>query len=82
MASKYKCGEESGATAFCSESNQKGTNILVVKGTTHTGKKDVCKSHRDNFSQFWRTCHLKKSQPFSGSISLQIDCSYLGGIDG
>jgi len=39
MASK--CGEESGATAFCSESNQEGTNILVVKGTTHTGMKDV-----------------------------------------
>ena len=39
MASK--CGEESGATAFCSESNRKGTNILVVKGTTHTGMKDI-----------------------------------------
>jgi len=39
MASK--CGEESGATAFCSESNEEGTNILVVKGTTHTGMKDV-----------------------------------------
>ena len=35
-------GEESGATAFCSESNQEGTNILVVKGTTHTGMKDIC----------------------------------------
>ena len=22
--------------------NQEGTNILVVKGTTHTGMKDVC----------------------------------------
>ena len=40
MASKR--GEESGATAFCSESNQEGTNILVVKGTTYTGMKDVC----------------------------------------
>ena len=40
MASK--CGEESGATtAFCSESNREGTNILVVKGTTHTGMKDI-----------------------------------------
>ena len=68
MASKYKCGEESGATAFCSESNQKGTNILVVKCTTHTGKKDVCKSHRDNSSQFWRRS-FEKSQPFSGSKS-------------
>ena len=29
MASK--CGEESGATAFCSKSNREGTNILVVK---------------------------------------------------
>ena len=34
-------GEESGATAFCSESNREGTNILVVKSTTHTGMKDV-----------------------------------------
>ena len=40
MASKR--GEESGATAFCSESNREGTNILVVKGTTHTGMKDIC----------------------------------------
>ena len=39
MASK--CGEESGATAFCSKSNREGTNILVVKGTTHTGMKDI-----------------------------------------
>jgi len=39
MASR--CGEESGATAFCSESNREGTNILVVKGTAHTGMKDV-----------------------------------------
>ena len=39
MASR--CGEESGATAFWSESNRKGTNILVVKGTTHTGMKDI-----------------------------------------
>ena len=39
MASK--CGEESGATAFCWESNVEGTNILVVKGTTHTGMKDI-----------------------------------------
>ena len=39
MASK--CGEESGATAFCLESNREGTNILVVKGTTHTGIKDI-----------------------------------------
>ena len=31
----------SGATAFCLESNQKSTNILVVKGTMHTGMKDV-----------------------------------------
>ena len=36
-----KCGEESGATVFCSESNREGTNTLVVKGTTHTGMKDV-----------------------------------------
>ena len=36
-----KCGEESGATAFCLESNREGTKILVVKGTTHTGMKDV-----------------------------------------
>ena len=36
-----KCGEESGATAFCSESNREGTNILEVKGTTHTGMKDI-----------------------------------------
>ena len=40
MASR--CGEESGATAFCSESSREGTNILVVKGTTHTGMKDIC----------------------------------------
>ena len=40
MASK--CGEESGATAFCLELNREGTNILVVKGTTYTGMKDVC----------------------------------------
>ena len=33
--------EESGATAFCSESNREGTNILVVKGTMHTGMKDI-----------------------------------------
>ena len=39
MASK--CGEESGATAFCSESNREGTNILVVIGTMHTGMKDI-----------------------------------------
>ena len=39
MASK--CGEQFGATAFCLESNQEGTNILVVKGTTHTGMKDI-----------------------------------------
>ena len=39
MASE--CGEVSGATAFCSEWNQEGTNILVVKGTAHTGMKDV-----------------------------------------
>ena len=39
MASK--CGEESGATVFCLESNREGTNILVVKGTTHTGMKDI-----------------------------------------
>ena len=39
MASK--CGEESGATAFCSESNREGMNILVVKGTTHRGMKDI-----------------------------------------
>ena len=35
------CGEESGATAFCSESSREGTNILVVKDTTHTGMKDI-----------------------------------------
>ena len=40
MASKYR--EESGATAFWSESNREGTNILVVKGTTHTEMKDIC----------------------------------------
>ena len=39
MASK--CGEECGATAFCSESNREGTNILVVKDTTHTEMKDI-----------------------------------------
>ena len=39
MASK--CGEGSGATAFCSESNREGTNILVVKGSTLTGMKDI-----------------------------------------
>ena len=39
MASK--CWEESGATAFCLESNRDGTNILVVKGTMHTGMKDI-----------------------------------------
>ena len=39
MASR--CGEESGATAFCSESSREGTNVLVVKGTTHTGMKDI-----------------------------------------
>ena len=37
----FKCGEESGATVFCSESNREGKNILVVKGTTHTGMKDI-----------------------------------------
>ena len=37
----FKCGEESGATALFLESNREGTNILVVKGTTHTGMKDV-----------------------------------------
>ena len=37
-----RCGEESGATAFCSESIREGTDILVVKGTTHTGMKDIC----------------------------------------
>ena len=26
---------------FCSESNREGTNILVVKGTMHTGMKDI-----------------------------------------
>ena len=36
-----KCGEKSGATAFCSESNREGTNILVVIGTMHIGMKDV-----------------------------------------
>ncbi len=39
MASKH--GKESGACAFCSESNQKGTKILVVKGTAHTGMKAI-----------------------------------------
>ena len=39
MASKR--GEESGAPAFCLESNREGTNIVVVKGTTHTGMKDT-----------------------------------------
>ena len=34
-------GKSLGATAFCSESNREGTNILVVKGTTHTGMKDI-----------------------------------------
>ena len=34
MASR--CGEESGATVFCSESSQESMNILVVKGTTCT----------------------------------------------
>ena len=32
---------KSGATVFCSESSRESTNILVVKGTTHTGMKDV-----------------------------------------
>ena len=40
MASR--CGEESGATAFCSESSPEGTNILVVKGTAHTRLKEIC----------------------------------------
>ena len=40
MASKH--GKESGATAFCSELNREGMNILVVKDTTHTGVKDIC----------------------------------------
>ena len=52
MASK--CGEESGATAFCLESNREGTNTLVVKGTTHTGMKDICTEANVNFSQFGR----------------------------
>jgi len=39
MASKR--GEESGACAFCSESNRKGTNTLVIKGTAHTGMKAI-----------------------------------------
>ena len=40
MASK--CGEESGATVFCSELNREGKNILIVKDTVHTGMKDLC----------------------------------------
>ena len=59
MASK--CGEESGATAFCSESNQEGTNILVVKGTTHTGMKDVCTKPIVITSASFGVGHLKKS---------------------
>ena len=39
MASK--CGEESGTTAFCPELNREGMNILVGKGTTHMGMKDI-----------------------------------------
>ena len=34
-------GDDARATAFCSESNREGTNILVVKGTTQTGMKDI-----------------------------------------
>ena len=55
-----KCGEESGATAFCSESSREGTNILVVKGTTHTGMKDVrTKAIVITFARFG-VGHLKK----------------------
>ena len=59
MASK--CGEESGATAFCSELNREGTNILVVKGTTHTGMKDVCTKDIVITSASFGVGRLKKS---------------------
>jgi len=41
MASK--CGEESGATTFCSESNREIEKVrtFLVKGTMHTGMKDI-----------------------------------------
>ena len=78
MASK--CGEESGATAFCLESNREGTNILVVKGTTHTGMKDICTEANVITLASLDVGQLKKSQrrkmnnptvhPFSGRKSV------------
>ena len=62
MASK--CG---GATAFCSESSREGTNILVVKGTTHTGMKDVrTKAIVITLASFG----LKKDEQFNGGLAV------------
>ena len=81
MASR--CGEESGATAFCSESSREGTNILVVKGTTHTGIKDIrtkatvitlaslgVGQFKESLKNLRRKMNNSMVQPFSGSKSV------------
>ena len=87
MASKR--GEDSGASTFCLELNEEGTTTLVVKGTAHTGMKGthVCKSHRDNFSQFWcRPFQINEGRILLFNrfleVCLEIDFSYLGDIIG
>ena len=63
----------SGATAFCSELNREGTNILVVKGTTHTGMKDIRTKATVITLASLSVCQFKRSnstaQPFPGSKS-------------
>ena len=69
MASK--CGEESGATAFCSESNREGTNILVVKRTTYIGMKDMRTKATVITLASLGVGHLKKS--LNGRTTLRHD---------
>ena len=56
---------------FCSELNQKGTNILVVKDTMHTEMKDVCVKGTVitltsfGVSQFKKSLKKKKDEQFN-----------------
>ena len=62
-------------TLAFTESDRQGTNILVVKGTAHTGMKDIimCKSHGDNFGigQFKKSLkkNWKKDEQFESSAT-------------
>ena len=79
-----------GATAFCLESNREGINILVVKGTTNTGMKDVgIKATVITLANFGvGQLTISADEQFDGSavlcqaVSLQIESSHLGGIVG